>query len=98
MELSDRTLSVLKNYSNINPNIVISEGNTIKTMAVARNVVSSATVDETFPKSFGIYDLNEFLNVLGLVERPNISFSEDYATITDGSGLSSIRYFFIRFD
>ena len=64
MELSDRTLSVLKNYSNINPNIVISEGNTIKTMAVARNVVSSATVDETFPKSFGIYDLNEFLNVL----------------------------------
>jgi hypothetical protein len=94
MELSDRTLSVLKNYSNINPNIVISEGNTIKTMAVARNVVSSATVDETFPKSFGIYDLNEFLNVLGLVERPNISFSEDYATITDGSGLSSIRYFY----
>lgn len=94
MELSDRTLSVLKNYSNINPNIVFNEGNTIKTMAVARNVVSSATVEETFPRTFGIYDLNEFLNVLGLVERPNISFSDDYATITDGSGLSSIRYFY----
>ena len=32
MELKDSTLSVLKNYASINPNIVIQEGNTIKTM------------------------------------------------------------------
>jgi hypothetical protein len=94
MELSDRTLSVLKNYASINPNIVFNEGNTIKTMAVARNIVSSATVEETFPQTFGIYDLNEFLNVLNLVKTPNLSFGDNYVTVTDGAGLSSIKYFY----
>tara|TARA_R110002096_G_scaffold69149_1_gene166367 strand:- start:37941 stop:38615 length:675 start_codon:yes stop_codon:yes gene_type:complete len=94
MELSERTLAVLKNYASINPNIVFNAGNVIKTMAVARNVVSKATVDEEFPKTFGIYDLNEFLNVLQLVKNPNMSFSDNYVTITDGAGLSSIKYYY----
>ena len=67
MELKDETLSVLKNYASINPNIVIQQGNTIKTMTEARNVLSSATLAEDFPQEFGIYDLNEFLGVIGLV-------------------------------
>ena len=49
MELKDETLSVLKNYASINPNIVIHQGNTIKTMTEARNVLSSATLSEDFP-------------------------------------------------
>jgi hypothetical protein len=30
-----------------------------------------AEVNETFPKEFGIYDLNEFLSVLSLVDDPD---------------------------
>lgn len=94
MELSERTINVLKNYATINPNIVFNEGNTIKTMAVARNVVSSAAVEENFPRTFGIYDLNEFLNALSLVKNPSMTFSDDYLTVNDGSGLSAIKYFY----
>ena len=64
MELTDSTVNILKNYATINPNIVVTEGNTLKTISVARNVLSQVTVEESFPQGFGIYDLNEFLNSL----------------------------------
>ena len=94
MELKDSTLSVLKNYASINPNIVIQQGNTIKTMTEARNVLSSATLDEDFPQEFGIYDLNEFLGVINLVGEPRLAFEQDYVVVTDSSNRSRVKYFF----
>jgi hypothetical protein len=94
MELSDKTLNILKNYASINPNIVFQEGNTLKTISVARNVMSQTSLEETLPSSFGIYDLNEFLSVLSLVDKPNLTFSEDYVTVGDSTGRSKIKYFF----
>ena len=94
MELSDTTMQVLKNYATINPNIVINEGNTVKTISVARNVLSTAELPEEFPASFGIYDLTEFLNVLSLVDSPRLTFEKDYVTVGDSTGRSSVKYFF----
>ena len=94
MELSDRSLQVLKNFSGINPNIIIRSGNTIRTMAEARNILAMATVDESFPKDFGIYDLNEFIGVLGLVDRPRLKFEDEYVLVGDSTGRSKVRYFF----
>mgnify|MGYP005700603479 FL=1 len=53
MELSDQTIGVLRNYATINPNIVVESGNQLKTISVARNVLSSATIQESFPQGFG---------------------------------------------
>ena len=50
MELTEKTLTVLKNYATINPNVVINNGNVIKTISEAKNVLSSAEVDVEFPK------------------------------------------------
>ena len=94
MELSDITMQVLKNYATINPNIVITEGNTIKTISVARNVLSKAELSEEFPQSFGIYDLTEFLSVLSLVDQPRLKFEKDFVTVGDSTGRSSVKYFF----
>jgi|SRR5210317_1643041 hypothetical protein len=94
MELSDRTMQVLKNYAAINPNIVISQGKELKTVSVARTVFSKTTLDEEFPSGFGIYDLNEFLNVLNLVDRPNLKFDKDYVVVGDATGRSKVKYFF----
>lgn len=94
MELSESTLQILKNYAAINSNIVINEGSTVQTISEAKNVLSSADVAESFPQSFGIYDLNEFLNVMGLVDVPNLSFEKDYCVISDSSGRSKVKYFF----
>ena len=94
MELSENTLSILKNYAGINSNIVFNEGNSIQTISEAKNVLSAASTVEDFPQDFGIYDLNEFLNVLGLVDVPNLSFEKDYVLISDSSGRSKVKYFF----
>lgn len=94
MELKESTLSVLKNFASINPNIVIAEGNTLKTITEAKNVLAQATVEESFPKTVGIYDLSEFLGVLNLVDAPQLSFEDDYAVVTDSSGRSKVKYFF----
>ena len=94
MELSDRSLQVLKNFSGINPNIIIKSGNTIRTQAEATNILATATVDQSFPKDFGIYDLNEFIGVLSLVDQPRLRFEDEYVLIGDSTGRSKVRYFF----
>jgi hypothetical protein len=94
MELSDKTLTVLKNYASINPNIVFSEGQNLKTISVARNVMSQTSIEEIMPNNFGIYDLNEFLSVLALVDKPNLSFAEHYVNVGDSTGRSKIKYYY----
>lgn len=94
MELKESTLSVLKNFASINPNIVIAEGNTLKTITEAKNVLAEATVEENFPKTVGVYDLSEFLGVLNLVDVPKLTFEDDFAIVSDSSGRSKVKYFF----
>lgn len=94
MELQDGTLQVLKNFSGINQNILIKQGSTLRTISEARTVLARASVKEQFPKDFGIYDLNEFIGVLGLVDTPRLKFEDDYVTIGDSTGRSKVKYFF----
>ena len=98
MELSDRTLSVLKNFANINSNIVFREGNELKTISVAKNILAKVTLDDDIPSTFGIYDLNEFLSVLGLVEKPALKFEKTHVVVSDSTGLRGNRYFFSDID
>jgi hypothetical protein len=94
MQLSSFTSQVLKNYATINSNIVIRPGNTIMTMSEAKNILSQATVTETFEKEFGIYDLSECLSAMGLVDSPSLRFEESFVRITDGSGRGGVEYFY----
>ena len=90
--VSKETLEVLSNFASINPNILISPGQQLKTIAEAKNIMASAEITEDFPQEFGIYDLNEFLSVLGLVDDPNLDFSEDSVKVL-GSG-ANVKYFY----
>ena len=94
MELSENTLNVLKNYSGINPNMMIRSGNILKTISEARTVLSTAVVDANFPKDFGIYDLNEFMGVLSLVDTPRLKFEDEYVVVNDSTGRSKVKYFY----
>ena len=94
MELCENTLDVLRNFSSINQNIMIRSGNNIKTMSVTRNMIATADVSEQFPKDVAIYDLNEFIGVLGLVDTPNLTFEDDFVIVQDSTGRSKIKYFY----
>jgi hypothetical protein len=93
MQLSDNTLAVLKNFASIQPNVVLQEGNVVKTIAEAKNVMAVATLDQSFDKEVGIYNLDEFLSVLGLVDSPDLAFHDDFVTV-QGSGRSQVKYFY----
>ena len=93
MKLSGETIDVLKNFSNINQNILIKEGTQLRTMSTMKNILAEAPIKETFPREFGIYDLNEFLGVLTLVNDAELEFdSESHLTVNGGN--VKIKYFF----
>ena len=93
MKLSDKTLSVLKNFSSINQSILFKEGNKLRTISVMKNILAEATINEEFSRDFGIYDLNQFLNGLSLHQDPDLDFKEDsYVTIREGK--RRVKYFF----
>jgi len=93
MKLSENTLSTLKNFAAINPNLVVKPGQVLSTIAEAKNIFAKATVEEEFPSEFGIYDLNEFLNVINLVgTNPEVQFENDSALISDGNVSATYRF------
>ena len=93
MKLSESTLSLLKNFSTINQSILFKQGNRLRTISVMKNTLAEATIPEEFPKDFGIYDLNQFLNGLGLHHNPELNFENDrYVVIKEGKSRS--LYFF----
>ena len=95
MKLSNETVSVLKNFSTINQNLVIKGGNKIATMSAMKNIVANAEVIEDFPQEFAIYDLNEFLASLSLFSKPELDFNDDFVVIKeDGSNSKSLQYWF----
>ena len=93
MKLSDKTLTLLKNFSSINQSILFKKGKSLRTISVMKNILAEATIDEEFPKDFGIYDLNQYLNGLGLHNNPELDFEADtYVVIREGK--SRTKYFF----
>ena len=46
MNITTDTLSVLKNFSDINQNILVKPGNTIQTISTMKNILAEAEVSE----------------------------------------------------
>jgi hypothetical protein len=93
MKISDKTLTLLKNFAGINQSILFKKGNQLRSISVMKNILAEATVEEEFPKDFGIYDLNQFLNGIGLYHSPELDFdNEGYVMIREGKSRS--KYFF----
>ena len=93
MKLSDSTLSLLKNFSTINQSILFKAGSKLRTISVMKNILAEATISEELPQDFGIYDLGQFLNGMGLHQSPELDFkNEGHVVIREGKMRS--KYFF----
>ncbi len=91
--LSEDTINVLKNFATINPNLVFTPGQKVKTISESKTILAQADIVEDMPKEFGVYDLNEFLSVYNLVEQPTLEF-EDKSVLINGANNQVVRYFF----
>ncbi|MAG49882.1 DNA polymerase [Candidatus Woesearchaeota archaeon] len=93
MKLSDNALAILKNFAGINNSILVKQGNKLRTISVAKNILAEAEIKEEFPRDFAIYDLNQFLNGLSLHQDPDLDFQQDsYLSIKEGK--RRVKYFF----
>ena len=94
MKLSDKTISLLKNFSTINQSILFKRGTKLSTISVMKNILAEATIEEELPKDFGIYDLGQFLNGLSLHHNPDLDFQDDDSYVVIKEGRSRSKYFF----
>ena len=85
MKLSEKTIDLLENFSSINQSILVKKGSKLRTISVMKNILAEADIDENFEKDFGIYDLPQFLNGVGLMNDPDIDLKHDsYMIIREG--------------
>lgn len=92
MKLSNNTLTILKNFSEINSNLTINPGNELKTIHVPPTIFAAAQVEERFDKTFGIYDLKNFLATLAMFKNPDLTFHDNYVDIVDEDETISTKY------
>ena len=85
MKLSEYTINILKNFSSINPSILVKPGNVLSTVSVkSGGIFASAIVEEEFPQQFAIYKLPEFLGIISLFKDPTFDFEKGRIKITEG--------------
>lgn len=87
MQVSEKTLEILKNFSTINNGMVIRQGTKQTTIAPDDAIYAEATVDD-FPMELGLYELPKFLTNLSLLESPALEFSENSVKMTDKDGFN----------
>jgi len=90
---SKNTLTILKNFSSLNSNLLVKPGKIIKTITPSKNGMAVASIDENFDVEFGIWDLNKFLGVVSLFTNPTFNFEEKSVSIKNG-GDSVVKYYY----
>lgn len=64
MKISQTTFNILRNFAEINPDLIIVPGHVQSTFSISEHIYAQATIEEKFPSRFGIRDLGKFVNVL----------------------------------
>ena len=95
MNLSTNTVAILKNFSEINKNILVKPGKRLQTISTLKNILAEADIDNKFEQEFAIYDLPEFLRAIELFTKSDIKFNgSSNLVISASNSRQSVRYFF----
>lgn len=92
MKISRDTLSLLKNFSLINPGLILKQGNTIATIDPNKTVLAKATVSESFPKDCAIDNLPRLLGVFSFLKDPDVEFHNEHIVIEEQDTKVKFRY------
>ena len=93
MQISSDTINVLKNFSDINQNILVKSGKTLTTISTMKNILAEAEISDDMPQEFAIYDLPEFLRTIDMFSKPSLNFDgESHVEVVEGK--QKVKYFF----
>ena len=104
MQLSENTVNILKNFAGINSNLVFKPGQSLSTISEAKTIMAKASIAENFDHEFGVYDLNEFLSVMNLVDAPVLTFEDKSVLVSNTAGgvkrpnSTKVRYYYSELD
>ena len=99
MKISKNTLNILNSFVNLNPSILIREGNILSTTngkfeqgkkVIIKSILAVAEIEEEFDREIGIFNLKQFLQVISSFDDPELIFNDTYVTISEGS--NKIKY------
>jgi hypothetical protein len=93
MKISSKTLSLLQSFAQISSNLLVKPGNKLATRNTVNSIQARAVVEETFPRQFAIYDLNQLLSLISVSQNPTLEFNEKSLTIRDERG-GEIEFFY----
>jgi len=85
MKLSPVTVKVLSNFSQINPGMIFTNSNVQNTITPLNTLVAQATLSETFPRRFALYDLDGFLKYYRLISDAELEFNDNHLRIFNDS-------------
>lgn len=92
MKLSTNTLTVLKNFSEINNGLHFKKGSSISTWHPGKFVIAEASLTDSLPKDFTVFDLNKFLSITSLFEEPDFDFQENRVVVSSSN--RSVNYLY----
>lgn len=77
IQLSKKSIDLLRNFSTINKSILIQPGKFLQTMSVNKNIIAMGQIAEKIPEQMAIYDLPLFLGALSLFKKPWLHFPDN---------------------
>lgn len=92
MQISEKTLTILKNVSFLNKTIAFKTGNVVLNISPYRDIFVKATIEEEFPVDFQIYDTPQLLNIISSYTTPHIDFEEESLTVSQHNNRTTYEY------
>src|SRR3954454_7600147 len=96
MKLSADTITILKHFARVRPDLSINAGHILKTRSEA--LYLEARVTENFPTAFGICDLNDFLRTIAWFTEPTLEFASEQVRITEAESTAEVIYLSAKHD
>ena len=92
MKFTERTITILKSFANINKSILFRQGSVLKTITPEKTLIAIANIPDTIPSDACIYDMSRFLSILSLYEDPDVEFHDKYFIISEGKRRTKYVY------
>lgn len=92
MKFSEKTLTILKNFTTINKSLLMKKGKVLKTITPEKTLVAVAKIEDNIPSDACIYDMSRFLSILSLYDDPDVEFNDKYFIISEGKRKTKYVY------
>ena len=83
MKLTPTSLTILKNFASINSGMEFRQGNIQATISPLQQVLAVAELEDTFPETFCVHDMDQFLSIFALFKEPDLEFGDNNVYFKD---------------